>query len=457
MAQTAEAGGTASFGDEQLRVLDARMRAGIATAAGPLLRDRIGPAVARHPQLRAAQAGLAGTAAATREAQAQGQPQVSMAGEAGLRRSDASSIFGTPKRTFDNGSMSLVARQIFIDFGAVRSAAEAGRERERAVGARTENRRNDLALQALQAWSDLARSRERLALLRLNVQALEQMIEFLARREALGAGARSDVWRAQARLADARAALAGAAAAAGAAEAAWIELFGADSARPEQALPGPADSDALAALQDPRIDWAAEHPAVRSAIAARSATELDRDSLMAAQKPQISGELSATRRDWIPPNKPGTDLSAQIVLRHNFYTGGGDDARRDQATSRVQEAGEQLRSVRQQVERALAQTRAEALAGQQALAARREAVAQGAQALRAVRELFANRRGTLLELLAAQEALHAAGLQLVDIEAEATLAQWRLLSFDEQRFAAALGLQGVVPTAPNNDLAAPRR
>jgi hypothetical protein len=48
-------------------------------------------------------------------------------------------------------------------------------------------------------------------------------------------------------------------------------------------------------------------------------------------------------------------------------------------------------------------------------------------------------------------------LQLVDIEAEATLAQWRLLSFDEQRFAAALGLQGVVPTAPNNDLAAPRR
>ena len=125
----------------------------------------------------------------------------------------------------------------------------------------------------------------------------------------------------------------------------------------------------------------------------------------------------------------GNDLSATLVLRYNFYTGGGDTARVGQAGYRAAEAAEQARIVSLQVERAFEQALADEDNSAALLAARREEVTLAAASLQAVRELFANRRGSLLDVLSAQEGLNAAGVGLVDAQTDQALARWRVIYF----------------------------
>lgn len=438
----------ASFGDEQLAAVARLVQSGgqpAGATAATTLRDRVGAAVRIHPQALAADASQRAAAEATRLTQAQALPQLSISLDGGPRKTDASTVFDTPKRHYDSASAAVTLRQTLFDQGANKAAVEAGRERESAIAWRAENRRADLAVQAVQAWAEVLRQRERLRLSRLNVQALEQMLDFLRRREALGAGTQSDVWRAQARLADARGALASGEARVISSEAAFREAFGAEPGELQAPLPPAYDRNQLREASNALV---LNNAALRSAEAARQSSEYEREAVDASEKPQVSVELNAARRDIVGAGKPGNDVSALAALRYNFYSGGADDARRAQARHRVTEAAEQARGVRMQVERALAQSLAEEAAGDRVLAARREAATQAALALRAVRELFANRRGTLLELLAAQDGLHGAALQLIDAEAETVINQWRLLYFDDRIFAPALGLDRAPQDAP---------
>ena len=61
------------------------------------------------------------------------------------------------------------------------------------------------------------------------------------------------------------------------------------------------------------------------------------------------------------------------------------------------------------------------------IGARKEAAQVAAVALEAVREQFAFRRGTLLDLLRAQEELYIAGRDLIDSVVDHTMARYRLL------------------------------
>ena len=78
-------------------------------------------------------------------------------------------------------------------------------------------------------------------------------------------------------------------------------------------------------------------------------------------------------------------------------------------------------------ERFAAQTLAEVSASGRLLSARLEAVDLAASSLRAVREQFAFRRGTLLDLLNAQEVLQAAGRDLIEAYAQNVFSGYRLL------------------------------
>jgi outer membrane protein TolC len=65
--------------------------------------------------------------------------------------------------------------------------------------------------------------------------------------------------------------------------------------------------------------------------------------------------------------------------------------------------------------------------GDAAVAARKEAAQVAAVALEAVREQFAFRRGSLLDLLRAQEELHQATRDLIDALTDQTLQRYRFL------------------------------
>ncbi len=391
-----------------------------------IFRERVLSAVLVHPDVLALRANHASAREATRELEAARLPQVAARADVSGHRLDRSTINGVPQRRYESASAALTLNQTVYDFGAIESTVLAGKERSASVQARVDGRRDDLALRAVQTWHEVVRTRRQLAQIRLNLQSLENMVGYLTRRYDLGGGPISDVWRAQSRLAAARASLATAQTRVRNAEAAYREVF--------DAQPGVLDLPTLPSVDRQAILAGAavlvrEYPAVRSAEASRRAAEQDLELTLRRERPNIGLEMSAQRRDLIGRGEPGNDLSASLVLRYSFYSGGADQARAAQAAHRAIEAAEQVRAVTLQVDRALSQAIATEDNVAATLAARREGVTLAVQALRAVREQFANRRGNLLDLLNAQEELHAAGVGLTDAEIDEALARWQVLYY----------------------------
>ncbi len=391
-----------------------------------IFRERILNAVLAHPEVLALRASRAGANESTREVAAARLPQITARADISDHRLDRSTINGTPDRHYESASAGLTLAQTVYDFGAIDTTVLASQERAAAVQARLDGRRDELSLRAVQAWFDVVRTRRLLSQIQLNQQSLESMVSYLTRRYDLGGGPISDVWRAQSRLAGARASLATAMTRVRNAEAGFREVFGA----PPGALDVPArpavDRQAIVANAEALVR---DYPAVRGAEASRRAAEQELELTLRRERPNLGFELSAQRRDIAGRGVPGSDVSAALVLRYSFYSGGADQARAAQAAHRAVEAAEQVRGITIQVDRALAQALATEDNVSATLAARRDGVQLAVQALRAVREQFANRRGNLLDLLNSQEELHAAGVGLTEAEIDEALARWQVLYY----------------------------
>ncbi len=418
-------------------------QAGRGTAL-PVLAERVRQAVVAHPDALGARAAWRGAELATRESQAAGLPTLGLSVEGGHNKNDPNTLLQLPARRYDSGSVALNLRHTLWDAGATEAAVAASREREAALAARSDSRQGDLALRAIQAWLEVYRSRRHVTLARLDVQARTEMVEFLSRRFRLGAGVVSDVWRAQSRLADATAAQAQAQARLGASESAFREIFAADPAVAD--LPRLPEIDAVLLAADPQ-DLVRDFPAVRSAEASRRAAERDVALATRRELPVVGVDVSARRRDLVGSGTPGTDLAAMLSLRYSLYGGGAEPARVGQAAQRLAEAAEQVRSLGRQVERALAQARGDDAVGPAVLKARREGVLLAIDAMRAVREQFSQRRGSLLDLLNAQETLHGAAVALLEAEVTQSLARWRLLYYTNS-LGPLLGLEAAAAAAP---------
>ena len=391
-----------------------------------IFRERVLTAVQVHPDVLATRASYAGALESTRELGAAKLPQISARADTTGQKLDRSTITGNPERRYETGGVAVTLAQSVYDFGVIDTSVQVGQERSAAALARLDGRRDEISLRAVQTWHEVIRARRLLAQMRLNLQSMESIVSYLTRRYDLGGGPISDVWRAQSRLADAKASLASAQTRVRNAEAGYREVFDANPGTLEMPVLPTLDRQAIAA--DP-LPLVREYPAVRSAEASRRAAEQELDLTLRRERPNLGFEMSAQRRDMIGKGAPGTDLTAALVLRYSFYSGGADQARAAQAAHRAVEAAEQVRGVTVQVERALAQALANEDNVASVLSARREGVSLAVQALRAVREQFANRRGSLLDLLNAQETLHAAGIGLTEAEIDEALARWQVLYY----------------------------
>lgn len=391
-----------------------------------IFRERVLTAVQVHPDVLATRASYAGALESTRELGAAKLPQISARADTTGQKLDRSTITGNPERRYETGGVAVTLTQNVYDFGVIDTSVQAGQERSAAALARLDGRRDEVSLRAVQTWHEVIRARRLLAQMRLNLQSMESIVSYLNRRYDLGGGPISDVWRAQSRLADAKASLASAQTRVRNAEAGYREVFDANPGTLEMPVLPTLDRQAIAA--DP-LPLVRDYPAVRSAEASRRAAEQELDLTLRRERPNLGFEMSAQRRDMIGKGVPGTDLTAALVLRYSFYSGGADQARAAQAAHRAVEAAEQVRGITVQVERALAQALANEDNVASVLSARREGVSLAVQALRAVREQFANRRGSLLDLLNAQETLHAAGIGLTEAEIDEALARWQVLYY----------------------------
>jgi adhesin transport system outer membrane protein len=397
-------------------------RAPVAAVAPSIL-----AAVDRHPEARIATEQRTGAAYGTREAQAGWLPQVSAGVEGGRRSNDAvfrPGISSVPAYDDNSKAVTLSARQLVWDFGAVNHQIDSRQALEGSVQARAQAKRSELTLRALSAWLELFRGREVLAASQMNVLSRQQILQFIEERTELGASSASDVLRARARLADAQASEVAARNQLTAAEAVYAELF--DQAPPQGlALPEvPALDPRRLVDLTPLVDAS---PLVAEARRQADAAQAEARSAAAALLPSISFDVSLRRRDLGSSGTPGTDWSAGLAVRQNVFNGGADQARAQQAEQRAREARLAETNLRRQLERALAQAAADVQNSGTAVRARKDAAQVAALALEAVREQFAFRRGTLLDLLRAQEELHQATRDLIDAVANQTLSRYRFL------------------------------
>jgi len=383
-------------------------------------------AVLAHPEVRSSKEHRETASQSTREAFAGFLPQVSGGVESGYRSNDKVSTPWTYSPAYQDKShaVSLSARQLVYDFGAVGSLVDARTALELAAAARAEIKTSELTLRALTGWVELFRAREAFALTQMNVASRRQILEFIDEREQLGGSSKSDVLRVRARLADALAAQVAAKNRLAAAEAGYREVF--DAAAPDQVrLPIAAviSLDNYANL----ADWVARNPYLTEARAQTEAARHEAKSAAASLLPSIQFELTARRRDIDGAGIPGLDWGAGFSVKQSLYSGGADVARKNQASQRAVETQLAEDKLRRQVERAFAQALSDVGNSAATLAARKEAAQVAAVALEAVREQFIFRRGSLLDLLRSQEELYGAGRDLIDGIVEDSLVRYRLL------------------------------
>ena len=395
------------------------------------LRPSIQQAVMAHPDVRLAQEQQATAGYASREAFAGFLPQVSTTLDGGRRHFDRVSTpySVVPEHDQKTQAIGISARQLLYDFGAVSSRVDAQSSREVAAEAKAQTRRSELTLRALTAWHDVFRARQQLNLAVVNRNSRQQILSFIEEREALGGSSKSDVLRVRARLSDAQAALVFAESRLSAAEASYREVFNAappaDLRLPAAPIVDLARFTGVAKL----TSTAQQSSLIKEAQAQANAAGQDAKAAAAAMLPSVFVDVSATRRDigGGAGTTPGNDTAALIVFKHNFYSGGAELARKRQADQRAIESKLEEESLQRQVERAIAQAVAEVNNSDSIVATRKETVQVASQAFDAVREQFAFRRGTLLDLLRAQEELYLAGRDLIDGVVDHALARHRLL------------------------------
>ena len=390
------------------------------------VRPRIQAAVLAHPEVRLAAEQRLTAGYASREAFAGYLPQVSANMDGTRRQYDEVNKpwLVVPAHDDNSRSVGLTARQLLYDFGAVSGRVDAQGAREAASAARSEARRSEITLKAITVWHEMFRARQMLRLSEVNRLSRQQILNFIEEREQLGGSSKSDVLRARARLSDAQSALVAAENRLTVTAALYQETF---NTPPPADLPLPeAVTIDLARFADMET-LVLRNALYAEALAQSQAAGFDAKSAAAAMLPSLHFEVSATRRDIGGIGIPGVDKTAGVVVRHNFYSGGAEAARRSQAEQKAVESRLELENLRRQLERAISQTVADTRNSNASVAARKEAVQVAALAFDSVREQFAFRRGTLLDLLRAQEDLYLAGRDLIDGVVEHALARHRLL------------------------------
>lgn len=380
-------------------------------------------ATLRHPDVRAVRAAQSASLFGIRESQAGLYPQISTQLSNGRVNNDPSSVLGSPARNYTSASFNVTVRQLLYDFGATQGQIDASTAKQKQALFRQYSVESDVALKAIQAHHDLIRAQRQVDLAQRNLETRQSILELVQQRRDIGGGTESDVVRAQSRVAEALANLTAYQRSLGSAQAAYREFF-------------TDEPKATGAVFDVNVtgDWFAEVGLagqqswkIRSAQAAQALAEADLKATRARSLASVNIEFSRTRRDWVAPGTAGNDQSVALVARQALYSGGGDTARIDQALQKMKQSEEELRSAEIEYKRQLDQLGLEVEFMERLVASRQSAAGLAADSLKMIREQYAYRRGTLLDLLTAQEALYFAGRDLIDSQIDRAMSTYKLM------------------------------
>jgi outer membrane protein, adhesin transport system len=389
-------------------------------------RDAIAAAVEQHPGIAEAAATEDEAMGAVREARSAQRPtvDVTITSYRVLSRefsNDPTNIIerSRPEQRTD---AILTAQQTIFDFGATARRVSAAGARLRAAGAELEQSADAVALNAIGAWYEVFGYRALVALTEAFVASQRELraaVEFRIRE---GASAEGDLARVDSYIAQAQVRLARFRRLLATSEARFTELTGApppgDLERaPAPGLPVQNRDEAALAAQDA--------PAVRSAQAVADASRQEARAARADRLPQISAGVDAGRYG-VFENERDYDIRGRVALRWRPI--GNADPRADQAVARARSADARATRIGEEAARDAVIAWSDVRALEQQLEAVEDAYIASRQSRDVIAERFRAARGTLFDVVAAEDAYFEAATAYIQSLTELDAARYILLS-----------------------------
>ena len=314
------------------------------------------------------------------------------------------------------------AQQTIFDFGATARRASAAGARLRAAGAELEQSADAIALNAIGAWYDVFGNRALVALTEAFLESQRDLRAAVEIRIREGVSAEGDLPRVDSYIAQAETRLARFRRLLATAEARFTELTGAPP--PADLLRAPAPAVPVTNRDEARLA-AQDAPAVRSARAIADATRQEARAARADRLPSLSAGVDAGRYG-VFENDRDYDIRGRVALRWRPL--GPADPRADQAVARARSADARATRISEEAERDAAIAFSDVRALEQQLEALEEAYVASRRSRDVIAERFRAARGTLFDVVAAEDAYFEAATSYIQALTELDAARYILLS-----------------------------
>jgi adhesin transport system outer membrane protein len=389
-------------------------------------RDAIATAVEHHPGIEEAAASEDEAYGVLREARSAQRPivDVSVTSYRVLSRefsNDPNNIIerSRPQQRTD---AILSASQTLFDFGATARRVSAAGARLRAAGAELEQSADSVALNAIGAWYEVFGYRALVSLTEAFLASQRELRAAVQVRIREGVSAEGDLPRVDSYIAQAEVRLARFQRLLATSEARFTELTGAPP--PADLLRAPAPA-APVQNRDDAAQAAQEAPAVRSAQAIADATRQEARAARTDRLPAIAAGVDAGRYG-VFENERDYDIRGRVAVRWRPI--GPADPRADQAVARARSAEARAERIGEEAARDAAIAFTDVRALEQQLASLEEAYIAARQSRDVIAERFRAARGTLFDVVAAEDAYFEAATSYIQALTELDAARYILLS-----------------------------
>ena len=315
----------------------------------------------------------------------------------------------------------LRVQQTVFDFGATSRRISAAGARLRAASAGQESISSQLALRAIANWYDVVAYQ---ALTEVSLEFSAMQVEFresIGERIRQGASAEGDLARVESYIASAETRRAQLQRALAQAEARFEELTG-TAASPSQ--PRAPRLAAGLASRDEAVSSARTNPAVRAAEAEAEAARQDYRAVRSELFPNVTAGIDAGRYG-VFENERDYDVRASVTLRQRFF--GGAEPRVEQVGARARAVEARAERIRQEAERDASIAWSDVQALEAELAALRESYIASRRSRDILFERFRVARGTLFDVLEANDAYFETAVAYVQALSEVDAARYVLL------------------------------
>jgi outer membrane protein, adhesin transport system len=399
---------------------------GRTSGAADSFRRIIAAAVARHPALAEARAGEDEARAARGEARAGQLPSgsVTFSNYQVLTRAFSNDPVNIIERSRARrrSDASLTLQQPVWDFGATADRIAAANARMRAAEAQTQDTADQVALRAIASWYDVYAYRALVSLGGTFAENQRQLRIAVQARIGQGVAAPGDLAQVDSYIGSADRRLAAFTRQLANAEARYDQLVGTPA--PQTMLRAPFVAQPLAS-KDFAMAAAARAPAVTAAEAAARAAREDARAVRATNLPQVSVGIDAGRYG-VFENPRDYDVRANVTVRQRLF--GGTVSRENQAEARARAGVARSDRVREEATRDAAIAWSDVQALETELGALETSYVASRRSRDVLVERFRASRGTLFDVLSAEDNLFQAATAYVQTLTELDTARYVLLS-----------------------------